>query len=243
MRIGEEMENLVQEIASSRGERAERLRELRGETGRVMWEARELVKDFRTSREETGARLREDLARDKADRSSEVKTMLDDAQRARREMGDELREDLARDKADRSSEVKTMLDDAQRARREMGDELREDLAQARADRESEVRGLLAEVRADLKRAADAWQELGPHKKAAEVRVEAKVESPEEREEWEERLLAAIKRHPEGVTLSEVAKDFGVVPVVLGRAVSRLRDQGKIRKRKNSYFPVTEGGLG
>jgi gas vesicle protein len=218
-----------------------------------------------------GEELREDLARDKADRHSEVEAMLSDFGQRRRVMRAELRRDLAQSRRETRSEVEELqrdlaqsrretrseveelqreaqelVRDLGKARKEMGEELREDLARDKADRRSEVR-------ADLKRAADAWQELarpklvvelGPAEEEREEQAEtvaAPMATEAERENlnWEESLLAAIRAHPEGITLTEVAEGFGVAPVVLGRAVRNLLDQGKIQKSRNSYFPLSE----
>jgi hypothetical protein len=177
MGIGEAMERLVQDLASSHVERAEKLREIK----------------------------------------SEVEGLVKEFGRARKEMGNALRADLARARADLESEGRELLSDFPKVR--------------------------AVTRADLERAKAAWQGFASRRKEAEaVKVEARVGVPEEREEEEEeRLLAAINAHPEGITLSEVARGFGVRPAVLGRAARSLVDQGKIRKEGNSYFPSDQRG--
>jgi predicted transcriptional regulator of viral defense system len=54
---------------------------------------------------------------------------------------------------------------------------------------------------------------------------------------EAKLLAAVNKHPKGVSLAEVAQSLDVVPVVLGRASSSLLKKGLIRKKEKLYFPV------
>jgi len=139
------------------------------------------------------------------------------------------------------------------SRQETGKKLRNDLAKGRADRESgvkEMRGEFhksrAEVRSDIDEARAAWQELirGKPAKKAGVRMPPKVEAPKAEEVAEEeipdleaKLLAAIREHPEGITLSEVAGDLGVAPIVFGRAARKLVDEGRVRKEDKAYFPI------
>jgi uncharacterized coiled-coil DUF342 family protein len=59
MGIASEMRRLTQDIASSRQDRAKRLREMRGETSQTREEAKGLIKGFQTSRKELKAELKE----------------------------------------------------------------------------------------------------------------------------------------------------------------------------------------
>ena len=79
----------------------------------------------------------------------------------------------------------------------------------------------------------AGDDSGYGGKGAGVKLEEKVRVPD----LEANLLAAIRKHPMGITLAEVAESLGVVPIVLGRAARSLLEKGKIRKRNKIYFPV------
>jgi uncharacterized protein YfiM (DUF2279 family) len=305
MGIGSSMKDLVESIASSHDERTKSVESIKEEAKSAAEDARTLIKGFQTSRAEAGAKLRKDLARDKATRKSDVKRILGDAQGlikgfevSRREGGAQLRKELAQGSAERRSGVNAILGDAQQAiknfrsqrkeastklrkelsqsrtsrnsevgellksaqglvrelgesRQETGKKLRNDLAKGRADRESgvkemqsEFRKSQAEVRSDINEARDAWQELTRRAKKAVVTaeaVEAEVDevTPVEEEipDLEAKLLAAIREHPEGITLSEVAGDLGVAPIVFGRAAKKLVDEGRVRKEDKAYFPI------
>ena len=94
-----------------------------------------------------------------------------------------------------------------------------------------------EIKDDLKGASDAWKEMGHdgHQKASGVKVTRTV-AAETPPNLEEKLLSIINQHPDGITLSDVAKELGIVTIVLGKAAKVLLEQGKIRKEEKIYFP-------
>lgn len=267
MGIASRMETLVQDIASSREDRAKTLREIGAEAKQVREEAQDLVKGFHTSRKQTGVQLRKDLAKETAHTKSEVKRVLGDAQGlvkgfqvSRRKEGARMRKQLAEEGARRRAEVgelqegaRQTIADLQSHRKEMGSELKKELAQDRRNREVEVKEMRrdfdkmrAEVRADLNEAAAAWKGLTKTTpaKRARVRVPPKAKIPiakegiaEELPDLEAKLLAAINEHLDGITLTDVADRLGVVTIVLGRAARSLLDRGKVRKEDKLYFPV------
>jgi len=98
MGIASSMRDLAQNIASSHEDRTKAVLEIREEAERVTGDAQNLIKGFQTSRKQTSAQLRKDLAKDKASRKSDVKEMLGDArglikdlQASRRKEGAQLR--------------------------------------------------------------------------------------------------------------------------------------------------------
>jgi uncharacterized protein YicC (UPF0701 family) len=232
---------------------------------KMLGDARGLIKGFHASRRKEGAQLREDLARGAADRRSDVNAILGDSRQSirdfrsrRKEASSELREELAQSHASRKSEVAELLKSAQdlvtdlgKSRQETGKKLRKDLAQGRADRESgvkemrsEFRKSQAEVRSDIDEARAAWQELTRGVKKATVKatpeaVKAEVTkaapAEEETPDLAAKLRAAIREHPEGITLTE-AESLSVAPIVFGRAARKLVDEGRVRKEDKAYFP-------
>lgn len=272
MVIASGMKELTQDIASSHGNRMERVGNIKEEAKQVRTEAQDLIEGFQTSRQQAGVELRKDLAKETTHRKSEVKTTLEDAQSTikgfrsqRKNTRAKLRKELAQSGASNRSEVRQLRKDAQNlikdfkgSREKAGDELRKDLAEGRADRESEVNKMRndfrhdqSEVREELEEAASAWQALTKttQVKRTGVKVRAKVKPPvaeekvevfvteEEIPDLEAKLLAAINEHSSGITLTEVAENLGVVPIVLGRASRSLLEKGKILKEDKLYFPV------
>jgi hypothetical protein len=256
MAIATEMKELTRDITSSHRARARRLGEIRKEIKQTRGEAQDMIHSFEDSRRESHRQLRQDLARDKASRKSEVTGMLGNFERTRREEGAQMRRELTQGVTERRSEVNGMRVDAQQTikgfrsqREKMGIQLRRDLAKDTAQRNSvvkEMRGdfrkAQAEVKADLKGARDAWQGLASNMQAKKDAVKAplKMEAPTVKEkisDLETQMLAAVSKHPEGMTLAGIADSLGVAPVVLGRVSKSLMNKRKIRKEEKLYFPA------
>jgi uncharacterized protein YicC (UPF0701 family) len=263
MGIAAGMKDITQEIASSYEVRMVEVGKLKDEAKAMRKEltqgvaarkseVKDMLKSFQASQKEMGTQLRKDLAQDNAKIKSEVKAM---------------RKELTQGVAARKSEVKGMLGDFQRSRKQAGTQLQRELADYNRSRKQasaqlrreladyvqgikkEVTSMRQETQADLREASATWQELASimRAKRAGVKVPPKVEVPvpEEKVPVEEgvpnleaKLLTAIREHPAGITLAEVAESLGVAPVVLGRAARKLIDEGRIRREDRLYFPVS-----
>jgi hypothetical protein len=246
MGIAAGIKDITQDIVSSYDARV-------AEVGRLKKETEEMLDSFEASQEKMGAQLRRDLAQDKAEMEAEVKAMRTGFQSSHKEMSSALKKDLVghtravKDEAakmrkkltqgvaKRKSEVKGMLKDFGSSHKQMGAQQRRELADYDRGIKSEVAGMRQETKTDLKRARTTWQGLAHtmEAKRAGVKVPPKVEVPD----LEAKLLAAVNKHPKGVSLAEVAQSLDVVPVVLGRASSSLLKKGLIRKKEKLYFPV------
>ena len=257
MGIATEMKELTKDIASSHEDRVKRIGEIQEEASKVMREAQSLIKGFEVSRKQTGRQLRRDLNRNKAHRKSETTGILREAQdilrdfeTSRKQASAQLREDLSQGTAEVRTKAKEILEDAEKSvkgfhasRKKLSSELRKELSKSRSEAKSEVGELLgdfrktqANVRADIKGAQVAWQELANTMKTKRARLGASVPK-QEAHDLEAKLLAAVNKHPDGITLTGVAYSLGVAPIVLGRASRSLLDKGKIRKKEKFYFPV------
>ena len=214
---------------------------------------------FQTEHKEMRSALRKDLAGHTQAVKGEVAEMRGKIRTSHKEMSTQLKKSLAQGVATRKSDGKSMLSDFQRSRKQAGTQLRRDLADHDQAMKSEVAGKRQEIRADLREASAAWQELASTMQAkkagvkappkVEVPVAEEIEAPiaeeemeapvaeEEIPDLEAKLLAMITLHPEGITLTEVAGKLDVAPIVLGRASRSLIKRGKIRKEDKLYFPV------
>jgi len=201
---------------------------------------------FQSSRKEMSSALKKDLAEHTQAVRGEVARLRQEIGASHQNMSAKLRKNLAQGEAARKSEVHVMLNDFQRAHNQMGTQLRKELANNDRGIKSEVAGMRQETKSDLGEARTVWQELtrGVKKAAAKATpkvVRAEVEKTalkqEETPDLEAKLLAAIKKHPEGITLTEVAESLGVAPVVFGRVSRKLLGEGKIRKEDMAYFPA------
>ena len=263
--LRQEAVEMVKDFSISRGETSRQLRRelAQSNTSRrkgVMQsrkDAQNLVQGFHNSRRKSGEQLRKELAQgskllvqNEKKRKQEVGKMLDAFQSSREETGAELRKDLAEGKTKIKLEVKTLINGYQSSRQTMGAELKNDLGKDRGERKADVEGMRddfrkaqTEVQADLKGASDAWKEMTSaiRKKTSGGKAAPKVQAKMPVEitlNLKEKLLSIINQHAEGITLSAVAKELGLVTIVLGKAAKVLLEQGNVRKEEKIYFPVT-----
>ena len=222
-----------------------------------------MLKGFQSSRVKSSANLHKELAHVAAKRRSGVGKILGNAKRdvtdfrsRREESGGKLREELAQSRSSRESEVGELLNVTENlvtglreSRQATGKKLRRDLAKGKADRDSVVTGMRsdfsksqAKVRSELNQASAAWQGIAGGGKKTAVKANGKngkkaAPAEEGTFDLETTLLEAVRNHPEGITLTEVAESMGVNTVVLGHASRKLRDEDKIRKEDKAYFPI------
>jgi len=221
-------------------------RELADDEAEMGAEVKAMRSGFQSSHKEMSSALKKDLAEHTQGVRGEVARLRQEIGASHQDMSTKLRKNLAQGPAARKSEVHVMLNDFQRTHNQMGTQLRKELAHYDRGIKSEVAGMRQETKADLGEARTAWQELTRGVKKAAVKatpkvVRAEVEkaapAEEETPDLEAKLLAAIREHPEGITLTEVAESLGVAPVVFGRVSRKLLGEGKIRKEDKAYFPA------
>ncbi|MEI9476399.1 MAG: hypothetical protein WCO26_07460, partial [Deltaproteobacteria bacterium] len=138
MGIAKGLKNPVQDISSSHDARTSEIEGLKKEANELKKEADGMVGSFKSTRDEVGIQLRQDLARDRAKMRAEVRTMLSGFQSSRKKMGTQLRKDLAHGHDARASEIEG---------------LKKDLAHGHDARASEIEGLKKEAN-ELKKEAD-----------------------------------------------------------------------------------------
>jgi hypothetical protein len=211
---------MVQDFHDSRRKNGEQLRkELAQNEKKTKQETGKMLRDFKSSREKTGAALKKELVAGQVKMKSEVKETLSEArnligefQSTRQKMSEDLKEELKRSLEERTAVLDTMRDGFRKVQKEVKD--------------------------DLKGASEAWKEMGHdgHKKTSGIKV-ARTVATETPPNLEEKLLSIINQHPAGITLSDVAKELGIVTIVLGKAAKILLEQGKIRKEEKTYLPA------
>jgi hypothetical protein len=259
MKMTKSMQDLTKDIKSTSEQRAEDITKIKDGTSSLRKEAADMVQDFQSSRRKGGDQLRKELAQgskqliqNEKKRKQEMGKMLNTFKSDRQESGSELRKNLAEGQAKMKSEVKealtnakTLINDFQTTRQQMASDLKQELEKSRDERNKDIQSMRTgfrkvqkELKDDLKGASDAWNGMGTngHKKAFAGKT-VKAEPLETPPNLEERLLTIINQHPAGITLSEVAKELGIVTIVLGKAAKVLLEQGKVRKEDKSYFPV------
>ena len=249
MGIAAGIKDITQDIVSSYDARVDEVKRLKKEANEMLdsfeashqdrsAEVKAMRTGFQSSRKEMSAALKKDLAEhtqgvrgevarlrqeigaSHQDRSAEVKAMRSGFQSSHKEMSAKLRKNLAQGETER---------------KQASAELKKDLTHGVSARKSEVKAMRQETKADLKKVRTTWQGLAHtmEAKRAGVKVPPKVEV----HDLEAKLLAAVNKHPKGVSLAEVAQSLDVVPVVLGRTSSSLLKKGLISKKEKLYFPV------
>lgn len=267
--ITSDTRKLKEEIAASYAERRRTLEELRKETRDCRREALVELERFRTELQRESMEFHRDLVEDTTKRREQVEYMRRSVgvlqanfRKDRKEAVEQLKAELQEDSRKRKAEIEGILKEAKnlilqyrRERENVAAELHSELAHSGTERRNEVaqmrhefRRVQSGVRSDIQAASDVWRRIPKtkiHKKEEQKPAETiQVEEPVDEEgaiALEEKLFAVISEHPEGITLSEVADSFGVMPIVLGKASKRLIDAGKVRKEEKYYYPVHEQG--
>ena len=238
MGIGSAMKELVQDIASSRKDRVERVSEIKEEAKQVRGAAQDLIRTFQSSRKQGGVQLRKGLARDKASRKSGVTGMLKDLRNSRREEGARRRQELAHAAAELRSEVKGMLEVFCSDRKETGSELRKELAESRSTSKSEVSEL-------LKKAQDLIRDFkGSRKKmGSELRRELAQSTADRKSEVKK------MRHEFGRAQAEVRGDLKEARVAWqglattkGARVKVPKVKPPVAEEEKVEVPIAEEGI-
>ncbi|MDD5496931.1 MAG: hypothetical protein PHP36_00660 [Atribacterota bacterium] len=237
MSMAEEMKKITEDISTSYEERVDRISQLKKETEETLKSSQDLLKTFQDSHQKMSWELRENLAKNKEDRSAEVHKLLGEAQR--------------------------MMDDFKTSHQKMSEKLNEDLVNYNQGIKSEVSSMLTdfhkvqeEIKADLKEMSTSWRKLAsslqekrsgakPVSEVSEVKV-AKEEIPEEveikeeakeSEEEKEQVLNLINSHPEGIKLAEIGAEMGKDWRWYIAITKELIEENKIKKEDNLYYPI------
>jgi hypothetical protein len=89
------------------------------------------------------------------------------------------------------------------------------------------RGIKPKVEAEVK--------VRPVEEAIKEAVEEEEVPPEM--DLEEKVLKFIKKHPEGVKVSDMEEPLGVARTRLGVVAKKLFEEDKVRKEGSIYFPL------
>jgi len=267
MGIKEEMEKLGEEIIGSYDVRVERIEQLKKETEEALKGSRDLLKNFQNVHKKMSIEQRENLSKHKENLEGEVKEMLTGFRLSLEKIGSDLRKDLAKGTESRKNEVSKTLEDTQKmmndfkvSHSQMSKELKQNLTKSNQGIKSEVSKMLDgfhstqdKVRADLQKASLSWQQTvstlqekrsGVKKSIPEVLEKKTIKEtlPQKTKIVEElsdkkQVLVLIKKHPEGIKLTEIGAELGkdwrwYIPIV-----KELMEENKIRKEENLYYPM------
>jgi hypothetical protein len=239
-----EAQDMIKSFEDSRQETSRQLRsDLARDKAKMRGEVKTIRSGFQSSHKAMSSALKKDLAEHTQGVRGEVARLRQEIGASHQDMSAKLRKNLARGAAALKSEAHAMLNGFQRSHKQMGVQLRKELAAYDRGIESEVSGMRQETMADMKEARAAWQGLAStiQVKGDGAKIPLKAKAPAAKEgnpDLETKLLAAVKEHPEGMTLAGIADSLGVAPVVLGKVSKSLLKKGEIRKNGRFYFPVS-----
>jgi len=243
MGIASDMKNLGEDIvvsydarisgiAASAEETANLLAGFRKEHKKMATDLRKSLDNGEADRLKEFKELLKGIQTRQKERENEVSNLLAEFQKKQKEMADVLRDTLEKGETERLKDFAKLLKDIQARQRE---------------REKEVSDLLNEFKAEREKMAANWQALTAKmakRRGIKPKVEAKVKvrpvekAVEEVEvDLEKEVLKFIKKHPEGVKVSDMEEPLGVARTRLGVIAKRLFEEGKVRKEENLYFPL------
>jgi len=267
MRIKEEMEKLGEEIIGSYDVRVERIEQLKKETEETLKSSRDLLNNFQDDHKKMSLEQRKNLSEYKENLEGEVKEMLKGFRLSLEKTGSDLRKDLAKGAKRRKAEVNKTLEDTQKmmndfkvSHSQMSKELRKNLTKSNQGIKSEVSSMLNDfssaqdkLRADLEKASLSWQQTASalqekrsgvkksipevlEKKTIKETLPKKTKIAEELSD-KKQALVLIKKHPEGIKLTEIGAELGKDWRWYIPTVKELMEENKIRKEENLYYPV------
>jgi hypothetical protein len=204
------------------------------EVSKTLEDTQKMVNEFKNSRIQMSKELKENLTAGAEKRKAEVSKALGDAQKmmndfkvSHRQMSKELKNNLAKSNQGIKSEVSSMLNDF----RSVQDKLRADLEKASLSWQKTA-STLQEKRGGVKKPIPEVLE----KKIIKEALPKKTKIAEELSD-KKQALRLIKKHPEGIKLTEIGAQLGkdwrwYIPII-----KELMDENKIRKEENLYYPV------
>jgi len=223
--------------------------ERRGLVGQMIANTQALLNRFAADQQATAARLHETLSADRTERRQLVTGMIADIQALLKNIAadnddtaTELRATLSSDHQARSAATADFMADVNTNRQSMAAALANRLDAFTGTLEAQVSGSLtgfAAGRADLHRSlvemAQVWREFAAalHGNTVAAQPEPTEPAPPAAkppaEDVDERLLAYLAQHADGVKLVELEPEFGLSRPQLGKHLRSLVDSGKVVK--------------
>jgi len=243
--LSDSMRTLVDEITATTHDRRAHLRELVEET-------REARRGWQSELQAVSQSLRDSFATHRAQRAAN--------NRAQRETTHQLMDEIHRVNEQRRvavselrSEAHSLIERFDLEHQDMAEALRERLSSASNVLQGAVREMVGALAADRYQAHQSWTErlkkkLTPEAVAAEAVVAetaAEVEAQPEVQAaqplpLEERVLAVIARHPQGIRLVDIGNDLGVDWRSLLGISRAIVDEDKVERIDNLYYPKGGG---
>ena len=219
MGIKEEMEKLGTEIMGSYDVRAEKI-------GQIKKETEETLKNLQDVHKEMSLEQRKNLAKGVENRKEEVNKTLDDFKVAHSQMSKELKNDLNKFNQEIKSKVSGMLNDFHSTQ----DKLRAELEKVSLSWQ-QTASIMQGKRSGVKTVPEVLE-----KKIIKEKLPEKTKIVEKLSD-KEQVLVLIKKHLEGLKLTEIGVELGKDWRWYIPTVKELMGENKIRKETNLYYPI------
>lgn len=256
-RRSEAVAGMIEDFRLSRGEAAQELADrLEAFVQGVYSHVSGLLADARAFRAETGRAVAQDLARtlteirNRTDEiAAETRHLMVRFRHTREEMAGEFRNRLADSALARHNQVCRLMDDV----RSWQQDLRADLQAAHRmwnyspEAHADVAPFPRHDEAGAKQQAEEERKAKERKarERAEAEAARKRKADEEKrakETWakmsdEKKVLHVIRKHPDGLTASQIGEIVDLHPSVVGRIATELVEQGEVGKNESMrlYF--------
>lgn len=218
---------------------ARTLTEIRNRTGEIAAETRTLMAGFRHTREDMAGEIRHRLAESARARHDQVCRLMKDVCSWRQD----LRSDL-----EAACRIWSRLPEAPAG---VGSCTRQDDEADDKRKAAEARKAQERAEAEAKRQREAEEQRRAEERQARERAEAEAarkrkadEEKRAKEAWakmsdEKKVLHVIRKHPDGLTASQIGEVVDLHPSVVGRIATELVEQGAVGKNESTrlYFPL------
>ena len=170
-----------------------------------------------------------------------MKAQLEEFDRTHAAMSRELKADLAK--------VRPTLEKEDNKRQSEAREFMGELDKAVAEGKAATQALLRDFGEVQAGARDEWQKMTAtmQSKRGSVAVAVKplieeiaegaAEITPETAALREQVFEYLANHPDGTKLVELAEEFGVARIQMGKVIRNLMDENKVEKRALLYFAV------
>jgi len=264
MTMAEGMQQIVDDIDSSRAARVAEIGNLNRETAQIRAGTRDTLKSFRSTRKHDATVLHRTLNRTvKANRKvvrgilHEARGNLDEFHAARMESAREtdeklkecmgtLKKDVANIRIDANNMVHGFAEEQLTRGIELSRMLKESTDGIVQDVGEMMDGFSAkrsEIRGELKEGQEVWDRHALHhgtdllagKKAEDAGVETPKNEP--KNDIGAQVLKVVRHSPKGISLVKTGKKLGIEWRKLVGPARQLLDSGMIRKKEKNYYPV------
>lgn len=243
---------------------------LKDEVKNIIGNTQNLLKQYGEEHIEMSRDLKEGLAENVKSRLEYVQALLvsfqqrlNEISRENIEMSEALRKELIQFRENLSDEDKKRIKDFEDSMKEIRGQI--------SEMQSAIAGFLKDLSQNRIQTANEWQKLteaiaqlknkvispelplelstAEEKSSVEEKKEENQDLPEETKELnfvkdenlEEKILAFINDHPEGIKVSDMEEPLGEQRMRIGYVCKKLLEEGKITKVDRMYFPLTQEG--